>query len=142
MSQYPSFYYTFSFLFVTYLSFSWFSWKMPFTTSPEEFFPWILRSNSRFSCWKKVQKLAITICCCLITDPVPSYIFVNVLFTWKFGITVFGFPKGIVLSSLILFIRNSDLANEKIRQNHNIYKIYCYSFIISLLLHVFMVISH
>ena len=38
MSQYPSFHYTFSILFVTYLSFSWFSWKIPITASPEEFF--------------------------------------------------------------------------------------------------------
>ena len=38
MSQYHSFHCTFSILFVTYLSFNWFSWKIPITTSPEEFF--------------------------------------------------------------------------------------------------------
>ena len=54
MSQYPSFRYTFSILFVTYLSFSWFSWKIPITTSPEEFFSWTLRSHLLFSWWRKV----------------------------------------------------------------------------------------
>ena len=54
MSQYPSFHYTFSILFVTYLSFSWFSWKIPITTSPEEFFSWALRSYLLFSWWRKV----------------------------------------------------------------------------------------
>ena len=38
MSQYPSFCYNFAFLFVTYLSFSWFSFKIPYYKSRRNFF--------------------------------------------------------------------------------------------------------
>ena len=72
----------------------------------------------------KSIKKAITVYCRLITDPFPSYIFISFLFTLKFWIRIFGFPNDIVLSSLILCIRNSDLAHEKRRYNHRMYKKY------------------
>ena len=91
----------------------------------EKFFSWSLRSHLLFSWWRKVWNVTITIYCRLITDPFPSYIFINFLFTWKFWIRIFGFPKDILLSLLILYIRNSDLAHQKRRWNNTIFKIYC-----------------
>ena len=87
----------------------------------KKFFSYTLRSNLIFSWRRKVQKVTITIYCHLITDPSPSYIFINFLFTLKFWMIIFGFPKDFVLCSLILCIRNC----EERTKNHNIYKIYC-----------------
>ena len=115
MSQYPSFHYTFSILFVTYLSFSWFSWKIPITTSPENFFFMDIEKPFTFFMVKKGIKSNHNN---LLFNywPCPSYIFINLLFTWKFWVIIFGFPKDIVLRLLILCIGNSDQAYKKRRK--------------------------
>ena len=96
MSQYPSFHYIFSILFVTYLSFHWFYLENTYYYESRIIF---FQAH-----WEAIIKSNYNIYCCLITDPVLSYIFINFMFTWKIWIRIFEFPKSFVLSSLILCI--------------------------------------
>ena len=83
------------------------------TMSPEEIFFMDFEKPFTFFMVERVYKLTITIYCHLITDPFSSYIFINFLFIWKFWIKFLDFLRIVVLSSLILCIRISDLAYEK-----------------------------
>ena len=64
---------------------------------------------------KKGIKVTITIYCHLITDTFPSYIFINFFSLQSFELEFLDSLRILFLSSLILCIRNSDLAYEKRR---------------------------
>ena len=77
-----------SILFVMYLTFSWFSFKISYYDSRRNFFHGHWEAIYFFSWWRKVWKVTITNYCLLITDPFPSHIFIIFLFTWTFWINL------------------------------------------------------